>query len=728
MEASRSRDCIGGLKAMTMIRIEESGLQVLLEVTTAGEVRLLHFSSLDYVEAELKGEAQKPKFLLAEVQVTGENHDGHHGAKHIETQPGKRLAYAGHTLTDNESGPKLEIELSDSETGLRLVSHMQFYRGLPVARCHSVVENAGDQEFALEYISSFALTGLAKEGQASWGEKMKLHLPHNSWYGELQWRGYTLPELGLSPVNRFTTKRVAVTNTGSWSSGEYAPMGCLENTITGSCLFWQIEHHGSWHFEIGDHFHREIDDAGTEEGHLYIRIGGPTEQENHWWKKLYPGESFVSVSVAVGAVQGNLETAARALTRYRRLIRRPHPDHLQLPVIFNDFMNCLFGDPTAEKLYPLIDAAAEAGCEVFCIDAGWYADGEWWDEVGEWLPSAKRFPEGLGKVTEYIRSKGMVPGLWLEIEVMGVRCPLADRVPDDWFFNRHGKRAIDNGRYQLDFRHEEVRRFADGIIDRLVREYGAGYIKMDYNINIGIGTDRAADSAGDGMLQHQRAYARWLDSVLDRYPDLVIEHCSSGGMRLDYSLLSRHSVASISDQTDYRKMALIAAAAPTAVAPEQAAVWSYPLESGGTEEAVFNMVNAILLRIHQSGHLARMTPERMALVREAIVYYKSIRSRLAGSLPFWPLGLPQPGDDWTAMGLKDGKTAWLAVWRLGGAESETVLPLGCLANRQPSARCAYPAAARDGWHWDAAAGRLHVKLDQPFTARLFEFSLKEERA
>lgn len=49
-------------------------------------------------------------------------------------------------------------------------------------------------------------------------------------------------------------------------------------------------------------------------------------------------------------------------------------------------MNCLWGDPTTEKEYPLIDAAAEAGCRYYCIDCGWYDDGPWWDGVGQWLP------------------------------------------------------------------------------------------------------------------------------------------------------------------------------------------------------------------------------------------------------------------------------------------------------------------------------------------------------
>lgn len=63
------------------------------------------------------------------------------------------------------------------------------------------------------------------------------------------------------------------------------------------------------------------------------------------------------------------------------MIRRPNEDNELLRIIFNDYMNCLWGSPTTEKLLPLIDAAAEVGCEYFCIDAGWYAPGEWWDGV-----------------------------------------------------------------------------------------------------------------------------------------------------------------------------------------------------------------------------------------------------------------------------------------------------------------------------------------------------------
>ena len=37
------------------------------------------------------------------------------------------------------------------------------------------------------------------------------------------------------------------------------------------------------------------------------------------------------------------------------------------------------------------------------------------------------------------------------------------------------------------------------VIDRLVSQYGVGYIKMDYNIEPGIGTEYNSDSVGDGL-------------------------------------------------------------------------------------------------------------------------------------------------------------------------------------------------------------------------------------
>lgn len=617
----------------------------------------------------------------------------------------------------NEKGRKLEVITEDSITGLEAVCHMQFYDGISVVRSWTEVTNRGEEAQGLEYVSSFSLNGIDKEGLRPFDEKMELSIPHNAWQKELCWQTYTLGELGLSvsqpEIMHRSSKTIGIGNTGNWSTKEYIPMGYLCNTETNSSLFWQIEHNGSWYWEISD-----------QDGHVYLKLSGPNEHHNHWWKNLKPGETFLTVPVSVGSCIGGFDEAMGELTKYRRAIRRRNEDNEQLRVIFNDYMNCLFGDPTTEKELPLIDKAAEAGCEYYCIDCGWYSDGFWWDGVGEWFPSNARFPGGFKEVTDYIRSKGMIPGAWLELEVMGIKCPKADKVPDNWYFMRHGKRVFDRSRYQLDFRNPEVREHASAVIDRLVTEYGIGYIKMDYNIEPGIGTEVNADSAGDGLLEHNRAYLKWLDGIFEKYPDLVIENCSSGGLRMDYAMLSRYSIQSTSDQEDYVRYATIVANAPSAVTPEQAAIWSYPLRKGDCEEVIYNMVNAMLLRIHQSGHLAELSADRFGYVKQALEYYKKIRSDLKSALPYWPLGISQYSDAWVSLGLKGAEKDYLAVWRRNSVEPVVSLPLKHLRGKDITVKCAYPEAKACGYQWNREAGILTVSLSERISARVLE--IKEE--
>lgn len=670
-----------------------NGIHAGFEVTESGAVSLRNCGT---ALREWNGDG---KFYPAvEVQGAGYNHNNHHGCKHSLTSPASELRYESHSFSRNEQGDLFTL-VQKTDT-LRVTTRWQFYDGIRVLRAETEVENIGTASFPLQYVSSFALTGLGHAADRRADDSYRIRLPHNTWYGECQWKKYRLHELGYDPVNTFSVKRISAANTGTWACSEHLPMGCFEQV--GEALTWQIETSASWCWEISD--------LGEE---LYLRLSGPSWEENHFLKRLAPGESFLSVPCAV-AFAGDFEDSIRELTKYRRIIRRPNPDNAHPSVIFNDYMNCLEGDPTTEKELPLIDAAAEAGCRYYCIDAGWYDDGPWWDGVGEWLPAKGRFPGGLKEVLDYIRKKGMIPGLWLELEVMGIHCPLADRLPDDWFFMLEGRRVIDESRYQLDFRNPEVRAHADRIIDRLVTEYGAGYIKMDYNINAGTGSDLHSDSTGEALLAHTRAYLEWLDGVFRRYPDLVIENCSSGGMRMEYSHLSRYSIQSVTDQTDYVKMAAIACNCMTACTPEQAAIWSYPLPEGDEEETVFNMVNAMLLRIHQSGHLAEISEARRKLVKEGLDVHRSITEELKTGLPFWPLGLGSFQSEFLCAGVDCGENAYLAVWHTtDGAETVDIPLRGRRFEEQ-----LYPAA---GFETDVRAKEdvLTVSLEGK-KARLFK--------
>nr|WP_246402184.1 glycoside hydrolase family 36 protein [Jiangella mangrovi] len=491
-------------------------------------------------------------------------------------------------------------------------------------------------------------------------------------------------------------------------------MGAIEDGGRGATWLWQIEHNGPSHWAVGDH-----------DGDLFLLCSGPASAEHQWRRRLAPGDTFESVPVTVVVSDHGLEHAFGLLTGHRRVVRRPHADNEWLPVVFNDYMNCLKGDPTEADLVPLIDAAAAAGAEYFVIDAGWHAVPKpWWDEVGAWEESRERFPHGLAATMDRIRAAGMVPGLWVEPEVVGVRSPAARTLPDEAFFQRDGRRIVEVSRYHLDLRHPAARSHLDAVVDRLVSDYGVGYLKFDYNIDIGPGTDFASDSLGNGLLGHDRALLAWLDGVLDRHPGLVIENCASGGMRADGAMLSRLSIHSTSDQTDHRRYPAIAAAAPTVAPPEQAAVWAYPQPHFTAEENALTMVNALLGRVHLSGRIDLLDGVQAAAVSGAVDVYKSIRSRLAEMLPRWPLGLPRWSDPWVALAQVDDAGTLLSVWRRdlgrGPGPDRVEVPLPWLAGTGARVEVLFPVDLPTSLTWDDAAGVLSVGLPGPWAGRLLE--------
>lgn len=241
---------------MQTIHIEENGMYLEYEVDQDGILKFKHFS-IDRLNKEDFHLQNEDGFLPLEIQIPGNDRPlERHGNKYIVTSPGYRMKYLGYRDVRNKEGRKLEIDLKDEVTSIEATLHLQFYDGIQIIRMWNVVRNCGSQKRVLEYVSSFNYLGVDKEGSKKRDEKLQVYIPHNSWQREMNWEKYTLPELGLSQTQpdkeQRSSKRIAITNTGNWSTKEYLPMGLLENTQEEKILYWQIEHNGSWHWEIGD--------------------------------------------------------------------------------------------------------------------------------------------------------------------------------------------------------------------------------------------------------------------------------------------------------------------------------------------------------------------------------------------------------------------------------------------------------------------------------------------
>ncbi|MBD3942610.1 alpha-galactosidase [Microbacterium sp. NEAU-LLC] len=609
---------------------------------------------------------------------------------------GERLRVQGSTVTTEDDGTRAVVVQADATSGIEVRTTLTAPRGTAAIRIENEVRNAGREPFVVTAVSS-ATIGIGHTAddldRTRWGTAASEWLAEDRW-SEVPLRSL-LPDIALPFHAQDARGHAGLTSHGAWSSGEHVPAGYLIRE-DGEALAWQIETSAGWHADL----------CQTRDGAV-LALLGPTDLEHQFAHELLPGETFTAVPVALAASPHSRDESIAELTRYRRWLRGTAGEQ-KLPVVYNDFMNTLMGQPTTEKLLPLVRRAAEAGVEVFCIDAGWFADpaiGDWWSTVGEWREAPARFPDGgLRRVIDAILDAGMAPGLWLEPEVVGVDSPAAASLPDEAFFQRFGRRVQEDRRYHLDFRHPAARAHLDATVDHLVEEYGIRYLKLDYNINPGAGTDHLATAAGDGLLAHTRAFRDWLVRVQQRHPSLRVENCSSGAMRADYALLAVTHLQSTSDQQDYRLYPPIAASAPASILPEQCGNWAYPERGMTDEETVFTLVTGLSGRLYLSGFLDELRPDQRARVAEAVALHKQLRDGLREATPFWPLGLPEWDAGTVCLGLHTEDGDLLFVWDRDAAPARFTIP-GVSA-----AEVLFPSRAAS---WGLAPGPAGLDVSTP---------------
>ena len=628
-----------------------------------------HPACLTAVDSASAVHAQFPyRIPLVEIMASGRG-TGHSICNNrlVQTSIGESLRVHNTHQWHDDAGDHLTIVSHDTAHTIETAQEFLLPTGLTAFQISVSVTNLSDDSLVLEsvvpFASSFGVANGIGTGVADWS----LLQCRNDWLAEGRWRWTPVrdvcPEVGPKLKHRDQQGSYKVISDSTFSTGVSSPIGMLRSEQRGLTWMFQIEHNGAWIWEVGE----DLRDG-------YFALSGPTWRHHGWAKVLGRDDRFTSVPVSV-TLCSSCEAATSAMTLYRRAMHDPVSEIARPKVIFNDYMNTLNGDPTEEKLEPLIRGAAKIGAEVFCIDAGWYDDtGDWWPSVGAWEPSSKRFPSGLRHTIDIIHDNGMIPGLWMEPEVVGVLSPVASELPDEAFFLHKGVRVAEQQRYHLDFRNLAVIEHMNSIVDRLIGDFGIGYFKFDYNIMPGPGTDLDSDGPGDGLLEHNRAYLQWIHDLHMRHPNLQLESCSSGGMRTDFAQSRRFELLSTSDQEDYRVYPTIAAAAPFTMLPEQAGNWAYPEHSMNREQFAFALTNSLLGHFFLSGYVNTFEPWQIDMVRQAVeTYRQQVRPMQTQSVPFWPTGLP----DWNApivtLGLHANDVDMITVWARGGRSQHVEL-------------------------------------------------------
>jgi len=107
----------------------------------------------------------------------------------------------------------------------------------------------------------------------------------------------------------------------------------------------------------------------------------------------------------------------------------------EVPLFFYNTWNPFMTNINEKLIKELADVTSKAGVEYLIMDDGWQ------DTYGDWNVDANKFPNGLKPVCDYIKSKGLKPGMWISIATVTDSSKIYKEHPEWIVRDRDGKQA-----------------------------------------------------------------------------------------------------------------------------------------------------------------------------------------------------------------------------------------------------------------------------------------------
>ena len=197
--------------------------------------------------------------------------------------------------------------------------------------------------------------------------------------------------------------------------------------------------------------------------------------------------------------------------------------------------------------------AADVGVELFVLDDGWFGHRD--DDhtsLGDWYVDEKKLPLGMKHLSDQVHAMGLKFGLWFEPEMVSPKSDLYEKHPD-WAIHIDGRVPVEQrNQLTLDLSREDVQDYVYECVASHLREDGIDYVKWDMNrhfSNIGSAL-LPADQQKEQPHRYMLGLYRVLEKLVNEFPDVLFESCSSGGGRFDMGMLHYMPQTWTSDNTD----------------------------------------------------------------------------------------------------------------------------------------------------------------------------------
>ena len=516
-----------------IISVETSSSSLVFSVRENGAVHQLHygakvdaseFAAVPMVEGRYGNGAQA-------YPATGGRYLGE-PALHLRYSDGNHnteLVYDSHEVARRGGSVTTSILLKDPVTGMRVKLVYEAYPEEDVIVSHAEIENGGRKKVELLNFASSALTLRS--------DKYLLTHVHGVWAQEMQLESELLGHDMKVIETRRQTQSTQCNNPSFLLSLGTSELDEDNGEVIAGALCW------TGNFRLS--FERDV------EGRLTILSGINPFASTY---PLMAGESFRTPDMiwswsdcGAGGVSRNLHRWARKYGIY---------SHGRInPILLNSWEGAYFTFNTG-TIIKMIDDAASMGLEMFVLDDGWFGNNSPRNGdnagLGDWQVNVSKLPEGIDYLASHAHSKGLKFGIWIEPEMVNPDSDLA-RAHPDWVVQSPGRNLYqERNQWVLDLSNPAVQDFVFGVFDGVMKmSRNIDYVKWDCNRPVlSFGSPYLDKDQDRFFIGYTQGFYRVMERIRAKYPDVIVQCCSSGGARIDYGALRYFDEVWTSDDTD----------------------------------------------------------------------------------------------------------------------------------------------------------------------------------
>lgn len=446
---------------------------------------------------------------------------------HWERRPVEDTAPNGET----RRGEELTVSLSDPVYPVSVELHYLAYADVDMIECWTTIHNGEKRAVTLTQFANPVLPIHRDDVHCTYFT--------GSWAAEAQ-----LSEQPLVPGTLVLQDKDGTRNAGLRRNEVLFSLGGPARENDGHVIAAALLYSGNY---------RVVIDTDNTDYHYYMAGPSPDNSEYH----LRRGETFTTPRTAFTYSTCGTNGASRNFHRWARSYQLRHGNADRM-ILLNSWEGVYF-DINQQGMAQMMRDIKSMGGELFVMDDGWF--GKKYPRLtdncalGDWEVDTNKLPDGIDGLLRDAREAGVRFGIWIEPEMTNTKSELYEKHPD-WVIKAPGREPV-TGRggtqLVLDLSNPDVQDFVFGIVDKLLTQWPEiAYIKWDANapmMNHG-SQYLGADDQSHLNIAYHRGLIDVCRRIRDKYPDVVIQDCASGGSRVNYGLLPYFDEFWVSDNTD----------------------------------------------------------------------------------------------------------------------------------------------------------------------------------